>query len=70
MEHARKVILVPAENEASVNQQQQQHQHLLSMDLEKTVQTPGTPISRFDALMRDILQFDGFPDLNAKSNAY
>ena len=68
MEHARKMILVPAENEATVNQQQQQN--LLSMDLEKTVQTPGTPISRLDAQMRDILQSDEFPDLNAKSKAY
>ena len=67
MEHARKMILVPAENEATVNQQQQ---NLLSMDLEKTVQTPGSPISRLDAQMRDILQSDEFPDLNAKSNAY
>ena len=73
MEHARKMILVPADKNSEAtdsNNQQLQQQYLLSRDLEKTVQTPGTPTSRLDAQMLDILKSDEFPDLNAKSNAY
>lgn len=49
MEHAKKMVLLPTESVERIQQQYQLENKL------KSVQTPGTPISRLDAKMNDIL---------------
>lgn len=60
MEHARKMVLVPQES----------IELLTRSSNDRTVQTPGTTLSRLDEEMNEILNSDNFKDEREKCKAY
>lgn len=60
MEHAKKMVLVPEERVEQLT-------HILN---DRTIQTPGTTLSRLDEEMREILNSNKFPDEREKCKAY
>jgi len=60
MEHAKKMVLIPEEKVEQLT-------HILN---DKTIQTPGTTLSRLDEEMREILNSNKFANEREKCTAY
>jgi len=60
MEHAKKMVLIPEERVEQLT-------HILN---DKTIQTPGTTLSRLDEEMREILNSNKFANEREKCTAY